>query len=81
MSKQEASPEERAKRGKRLLIFGLFSVVVVTIVTVFLVTWLYLSPLGEAAIAIKSTAIAGGVAIVGAIIVWLVYSRVIGNNS
>jgi len=37
MSKQKLSPEERAARGKRLLIYGMFSLVVVTFVSVFLV--------------------------------------------
>jgi hypothetical protein len=77
MSEQEISPQERAARGKRLLIYGMFSLVVVTIVAVFLTTWLIMAPLGQTGAAIQVTLIVGAVAIVACIVVWFVYTKVI----
>ena len=77
MSKQELSPEERAARGKRLLIYGMFALVLVTVVTLFLVLWFWLAPLGFTNIAIQTTLIVGIVAIVACVIVWFFYTKVI----
>lgn len=77
MTETEISPEERAARGKRLLIFGMFSLVVVTIVAVFLVLYLLLGPIGQTSIAIQSTLIIGAIAIVACVIIWFVYTKLI----
>ncbi len=77
MSKKDLSPEERATRGKRLLLFGMFSLVAVTVVALFLVLYLLLAPVGEVGIAIRSTLIVGGIAIVACVIVWFVYTKLI----
>jgi hypothetical protein len=77
MSEQEVSPQERAARGKRLLIYGMFSLVVVTVVAVLLTTWLILAPLGQAGAAIRITLIIGVVAIIACIIVWFIYTKAI----
>ena len=77
MSKTELSPQERAARGKRLMIYGMFCVVVVTVVTIFLVLWLLYAPLGQTEIAIRWTLIAGVIAIVASVIVWFVYTKLI----
>jgi len=77
MSANDLSPEERATRGKRLLIYGMFSLVVVTIVAMFLILYLYLGPLGAVDVAIKATLIVGAVAIVACIIVWFIYTKLI----
>lgn len=77
MSEQEISPQERAARGKRLLIYGMFSLVVVTLVTVFLSTWLILAPLGQTGAAIRISLIIGAVAIVACVIVWFIYTKLI----
>lgn len=77
MSAKDLSPEERAARGKRLLFYGMFSLVVVTMVTMFLVLYLYLGPLGAQDVAIKATLIIGAVAIVACIVVWFVYTKLI----
>ncbi len=77
MSKKDLSPEERAVRGKRLLIYGMFSLVVVTIVALFLTLWLMLAPLGFTNVAIQTTLIVGAVAIVACVIVWFVYTKLI----
>jgi hypothetical protein len=77
MSQKKLSAEERATRGKRLLIYGMFSLVLVTVVALFLVLWLWLAPLGLTEIAIKSTLIVGAIAIVACVIVWFVYTKLI----
>jgi hypothetical protein len=77
MSGKDLSPEEQATRGKRLLIYGMFALVIVTVVAVFLTTWLLLAPVGETAIAIQTTLIVAAVAIVACVIVWFVYTKLI----
>jgi hypothetical protein len=77
MSEQEVSPQDQAARGKRLLIYGMFSLVVVTVVAVFLTTWLILAPLGQTGAVIRITLIIGAVAIVACVIVWFIYTKLI----
>ena len=77
MSNTDASPEERAARGKRLLIYGMFSLVVVTVVAVFLTTWLIMAPLGLTSQAITITLIMAAVSVVACVIVWFVYTKLI----
>ena len=77
MSNTDVSPEERAARGKRLLIYGMFALVVVTVVAVFLTTWLIMAPLGLTSQAITITLIMGAIAIVACIIVWFIYTKLI----
>lgn len=77
MSEQEVTPQDRAARGKRLLIYGMFSLVVVTVVAVFLTTWLILAPLGQTGAAVRISLITGGVTIVACVIVWFVYTKLI----
>lgn len=77
MADKDLSPEERATRGKRLLLYGMFSLVLVTIVALFLSTWLLLAPVDQAGAAVRITVIVGAVAIVACVIVWFVYTRLI----
>ena len=77
MSSKELTPEQSAARGKRLLIYGMFALVVVTVVALFLVLWLLLAPVGYQNIAIQTTLIVGAVAIVACVIVWFVYTKVL----
>lgn len=77
MSQEDLSPEERAARGKRLLIYGMFSLVVVTVVSLFLVLWLLLAPLGFTNVVIQATLIIGAIAIVACVIVWFIYTKLI----
>lgn len=77
MSEQDLSPEERAARGKRLLIYGMFSLVVVTVVSLFLVLWLWLAPLGLTSIAVRTTLIIGAITIIACVIVWFIYTKLI----
>ena len=78
MSENELSPEERARRGKRLLVYGMFSLILVTVVAVFLVVWLLTAPVtGSAGVALQTALIVGIVAIVACVIVWFVYTKAI----
>lgn len=78
MSNKELSPAERAQRGKRLLIYGMFSLILVTVVSVFLTVYLITAPVtGGAGAAIQSTLIVGLIAIVACVIVWFIYTKVI----
>lgn len=71
--------EDQTARGKRLLLYGLVSLNVVTIVAVFVTLWLVAAPLGGDAIgvAIRTTVIVGIIAIVASVIIWFVYTRAI----
>jgi len=77
MSENEVSAEERAARGKRLLIYGMFALVLVTVVSVLLVTYMLLAPLGYTNVAIQTTLIIGAITIVACVIVWFIYTKVI----
>jgi hypothetical protein len=77
MATKNPALAERAEHGKRLLIYGMFSLVVVTIVAVFLTLWLITAPLGMTGIAVKTTAIVGLIAIVACVVEWFVYTKVI----
>ncbi len=78
MQKTELSPEERAARGKRLLIYGMFSLVVVIFVTIFLVVYLLTGPLtGGPGIALQAALITTVIAIVACVIVWFIYTKLI----
>ena len=77
MSGKDLSPEEQATRGKRLLLYGMFSLVVVTMVAMFLVLYLYLGPLGAVDVAVYATLIVGAIAIVACVIVWFIYTKLI----
>ena len=78
MSK-ELSPEERAQRGKRLLLYGIVSLVVVTIVSVFVTLWVITAPLGSefSGVPVQVTLIIGAITIVASVIVWFVYTKLI----
>lgn len=76
---EELSPEERAKRGKRLLIYGMFSLVIVTVVAVFVTLWLITAPLGSefTGMPVRVTLIVGAIAVVASVIVWFIYTKLI----
>ena len=77
MSQKDLSPEEQAARGKRLLIYGMFSLVVVTMVALFLTLYLLLGPVGAQDVAVKATLIVGAIAIVACVIDWFVYTKLV----
>lgn len=78
MTQQELTSQERAARGKRLLIYGMFSLVVVTMVAVFMVVWLLTAPLtGSASVALQTALVIGVIATVACIIVWFIYTKAI----
>jgi uncharacterized membrane protein len=77
--REMSASEERAQRGKRLLLYGIVSLVLVTIVATFVTLWLVTAPLGGdfASIPIKVTVIVGLISIVASAIVWFVYTKVV----
>ncbi len=79
MAEKDLSAAERAARGKRLLLYGMFALVIVTVVTLFLTSYLWLAPWGTAGVnaAIRLTVVVGAVAIVACVIVWFVYTKLI----
>ncbi len=77
MSNADVSPEERAARGKRLLIYGMFTLVLVSVVLVFMLTWLFMAPLGLTSQAITITLIIAVIAIIACVIIWFIYTKLI----
>ena len=75
MTAKEPSTEERAKRGKRLLLYGMFSLVLVTVVALFLTIWLL--SFGQTGAAVQISLVVGTVAVVACVIVWFIYTRLI----
>jgi hypothetical protein len=71
--------EDRAARGKRLLLYGMVALVLVTVVSVFVALWIITAPLGSefTGIAIKTTLIVGVITIVASAVVWYIYTKAI----
>jgi hypothetical protein len=56
----------------------MFSLVVVTVVAVFMVVWLLTAPLtGGASVALQTALVIGIIATVACIIVWFIYTKAI----
>ncbi len=77
MSKEELSPEEKAARGKRLLVYGMFSLLVVTFVSVFLSMYLVTAPVAGIGPALTTSLIVTGIGLVASVIVWFIYTKAI----
>lgn len=79
MPAKDLSTEERTTRGKRLLLYGMFALVIVTILAVFVTLWVITAPLGSdfTGVPLRVTLIVGAIAIVASVIVWFVYTKVI----
>ena len=69
--------EEQTAAGKRLLIYGMFSLCLVTVVAVFVSLWLVMAPLDMIDVVIRTTVIIGVIAVVACVIVWFIYTKVI----
>jgi uncharacterized membrane-anchored protein len=70
--------DERAQRGKRLLIYGMFSLIVVTFVAVLLTVWMFSRYIpGGLAVALQTALIVSAIGAVACIILWFVYTRVV----
>jgi hypothetical protein len=82
---QELSPEERAKRGKRLVRYGIFSLILITFVATFLTLALIMRMIDPTffganeivRLALVPSLIVTAIAIVASIIGWFVYTKVI----
>jgi uncharacterized membrane-anchored protein len=73
-----SASDERAQRGKRLLVYGMFSLVVVTFVAVLLTVWMFSRYIpGGLAVALQTALIVAAVGAVACVIVWLAYTRVV----
>ena len=73
-----SASDERAQRGKRLLIYGMFSLVVVTFVAVLLTVWMFSRYIpGGLAVALQTALIVSVIAAAGCVILWFVYTRVV----
>jgi uncharacterized membrane protein YdbT with pleckstrin-like domain len=79
MPANDLSPEDRVKRGKRLLLYGMFALTIVTVLAVFVTLWVITAPLGSefTGIPITVTLIVGAIAIVACVIIWFVYTKLI----
>jgi hypothetical protein len=77
--REMSASEDRAQRGKRLMMYGIFSLVLVTVIATFVTLWLVTAPLGAgfAGIPLKVTVIVGLITIVASVIVWFVYTKLI----
>lgn len=79
MASKQLTPEERAKRGKKLILYGMFALIVVTFLAVWLTLYVITAPLGAewVGIALKTALIVSAIALVAAVIVWFVYTKLI----
>lgn len=78
MSSKNVSPEERAVRGKRLLLYGMFVLVVTTWVAVFLSMYFITGPLtGSMGPAFQTSLLVSGIALLACIVVWFLYTKLI----
>lgn len=75
--KEDLTSQQRAARGKRLLAYGMFALVLTTTVALFLILWLTLAPLGVTGDVIRITLIYAAVAIIASVIIWFIYTRAI----
>lgn len=76
-AKTDTKLQEQNKRGKKLLIYGMFALVLVTLIAVFVTTWLVMAPMGMTGDSIRITLIVGVIAVVACVIAWFVYTKVI----
>jgi len=62
-----------------LLLYGIVTLVLVTIISVFVSTWVITAPLGSefTGLPIRLTLIVGIIAVIASVIVWFVYTKVI----
>ena len=70
--------DERTQRGKRLLVYGMFSLIVVTFVSVLLTVWMFSRYIpGGLAVALQTALIVSAIGAVACVIVWFVYTKAV----
>jgi hypothetical protein len=82
---QKVSPEERAERGKRLVRYGMFNLVLITFVSTFLTLAVIMRKIDPTffgtdeivRLALVPSLIVTGIALVASIIGWFVYTKLI----
>lgn len=78
MSDKKVTPEDRATRGKRLLVYGMFAIVVTTWVAVFLSMYFITGPLtGSMGPALETSLLVSGIVLIACIVVWFLYTKLI----
>ena len=78
MAEKTVSPAERAERGKRLLLYGMFALVIVTFLAVFLTVFLLTGPLtGGPGVALQSALIVTVIALAACVAVWFIYTKAV----
>jgi len=77
MAVKKAEMQDRAARGKRLLRYGLYVVVLVAFAVAFGVSWVALAPLGKVGLVILYAVLAAVGAAILAVIVWYIYVKFI----
>ncbi len=78
MAEKTLSVAERGARGKKLLLYGMFALIVVTFLAVFLTVYLVAAPLtGGPGMALQISLIVTAIAVVASVIVWFVYTKAV----
>jgi uncharacterized membrane protein len=78
MAEKTLSLAQRSERGKRLLLYGMFSLIVVTFIAVFLTVYLVTAPLtGGPGMAFQISLIVTAIALVASVVVWFVYTKAV----
>jgi uncharacterized membrane-anchored protein len=73
-----SATDERAERGKRLVLYGMFSLIVVTFVSVLLTVWLFSRAIpGGFGVALQTALIVTVIGAIASAIVWFVYTKAI----
>jgi uncharacterized membrane-anchored protein len=73
-----AASDERTQRGKKLLVYGMFSLVAVTFVSVLLTVWMFSRYIpGGLATAFQTALIVSVIGAVACVIVWFVYTKAV----
>jgi hypothetical protein len=76
--KKMSTSEDRSKRGKRLMLYGMFALIVVTFVSVLLTVWMFSRAIpGGFGIAFQTALIVTVIGIVASVIVWFIYTKAI----
>jgi uncharacterized membrane-anchored protein len=71
-------PKDRAQQGKRLMLYGMFSLVIVTFVAVLLTVWLFSRAIpGGFGIALQTALIVTVIGAVASAVVWFIYTKAI----
>jgi hypothetical protein len=77
MSEKDVSAQDRSEGGKRFLVYGMFAFIIAILVAVFMSLYLALAPLDAVGVAIRTTLIVGVIAVIAAVVLYFVYTKVV----